>query len=89
MWSSRDLTLVILMAVVVFVFTVFVFQIAGIVTGILGFNYILTFGMAFLVSITFLLFEGRRWRFFFKTVSQFYSLCLLHLEELLLMSFRE
>lgn len=64
MWKSRDLTLVIITAVVVFVFTVSVFQVAGMITGILGANYIFTVGMAFLLSITCLLFEGRRWRFF-------------------------
>ena len=64
MWNSRDLTLVILTAVVVFVFTILLFQYASIITGITGANYIFTFGMALLVSLTFLLFEGRRWRFF-------------------------
>ena len=65
MLGSRDLTLVIVTAVVVFVFTVFVFQTANMITGIQGANYIFTIGMAFFVSLTFLLFEGRRWRFFF------------------------
>lgn len=64
MWSSRDLTLVIITAVVVFVLTLLIFQNATIITGIVGSNYIFTFGMALLVSLTFLLFEGRRWRFF-------------------------
>lgn len=64
MWSSKDLTLVIITAVVVFVFTALVFQFGTLITGITGANYIFTFGMAMLVSLTFLLFEGRRWRFF-------------------------
>ena len=64
MWNSRDITLVILTAVVVFVFAVSFFQLAGLMSGILGANYIFTLGMALLVSLTFLLFEGRRWRFF-------------------------
>ena len=64
MWNSKDLTLVILTAVVVFVFAVSFFQIAGLLTGILGANYIFTIGMALFVSLIFLLFEGRRWRFF-------------------------
>lgn len=63
-WSSRDLTLVILTAVVVFIFTLLIFQYATVLTGIVGANYFFTFGMALLVSLTFLLFEGRRWRFF-------------------------
>ena len=64
MWNSRDVSLVIITAVVVFVFTFFIFQNATAVTGIVGSNYIFTFGMALLVSLTFLLFEGRKWRFF-------------------------
>lgn len=51
-------------AVVVFVFTMLIFQYATILTGIVGANYFFTIGMALLVSLTFLLFEGRRWRFF-------------------------
>ncbi len=64
MWSSRDIALVIVTAVVVFIFTFLIFQNATIITGIVGSNYIFTFGMALFVSLTFLLFEGRRWRFF-------------------------
>jgi len=65
MWSSRDVALIIITAVVVFVFSVFVFQMASMITGIQGMNFIFTFGMATFISLTFLLFEGRRWRFFF------------------------
>jgi len=68
MWKSRDLTLVILTAVVVFVLTFFIFQYASVLTSFVGANYIFTFGMAILVSLTFLLFEGRRWRFFFHNL---------------------
>lgn len=64
MWNSRDVALVIITAVAVFVFTIFMFGVAGLLTGIMGANYIFTFGMAIVVSIVFLLFEGRRWRFF-------------------------
>lgn len=63
MWSSRDLALVIITAVVVFILSVTVFQIPSILTGNGGLVYLTTIGMAFLISITFLLFEGRRWRF--------------------------
>jgi len=64
LWSSRDISLVIITAVLVFVFTLLIFQNATVITGIVGANYIFTFGMSLLVSLTFLLFEGRRWRFF-------------------------
>jgi len=64
-WSSRDVALVIITAVISFVYAVFVGQMGTILTGISGVNYIFTIGMALTVSLTFLLFEGRRWRFFF------------------------
>jgi len=64
MWSSRDIALVIITSVLVFVVSVTVFQIPKIVTGDGSFVYVTTIGMAFLISLTFLLFEGRRWRFF-------------------------
>lgn len=64
MWSSRDIALVIITAVVVFVFSVSVFQIPRLLTGIGALGYVTTVGMAFLISLTFLLFEGKRWRFF-------------------------
>ncbi len=62
-WSSRDLTLVIVLAVAGFVFTAVVGQIAHMITGIPGVNYLFTIGNAILISAAFLLFEGRRWRF--------------------------
>jgi len=63
-WSSKDIALVILTAVVVFVISVTVFQIPRLLTGNGALGYVTTVGMAFLISLTFLLFEGRRWRFF-------------------------
>ena len=63
MWSSRDIALVIVTSVVVFIFSLTVFQLPRLLTGIVGLNYVTTVGMAFLISLTFLLFEGRRWRF--------------------------
>ena len=68
MWQSKDISLVIITAVAVFILTLFVFQTANMITGLPGANYIFTFGMATLVSLTFLLFEGRRWRFFMHNV---------------------
>jgi hypothetical protein len=43
--------------------SVTVFQIPAILTGTAGLGYVTTIGMAFIISLTFLLFEGRRWRF--------------------------
>jgi hypothetical protein len=62
-WSSRDLALVIITAVVVFILSVTVFQLPRLLTGVGALNYITTVGMAFVISLTLLLFEGRRWRF--------------------------
>lgn len=64
MWSSRDISLVIITSVIVFTVSVTVFQLPRLLTGNGALGYITTIGMAFLISLTFLLFEGRRWRFF-------------------------
>jgi hypothetical protein len=65
MWSSRDIAIIIITAVVNLVLSVFIFQMASLIIGVQGFNFIFTFGFATIISLTFLLFEGRRWRFFF------------------------
>ena len=64
LWSSRDIALVIITAVLVFVLTVLIFQVATMITGVQGTSFIFTFAFATFISLTFLLFEGRRWRFF-------------------------
>ena len=68
LWTSRDLALVILFSVLSFLYAVFVSQLANLFTGILGMNYILTIGHAILVSLAFLMYEGRRWRLFLQGV---------------------
>jgi hypothetical protein len=62
MWSSRDVTLVIILAVVTLIYSVLVFQIGFLLTGIPGANYFFVIGQAIVSSLTLLLFEGRRWR---------------------------
>lgn len=66
MWNSRDLALVILLAGISFVYTVFIGQLGALFTGILGFNYFFIIGHALFISLGFLLYEGRRWRFFLQ-----------------------
>jgi hypothetical protein len=61
-WNSRDVALVIVLAVVMLVYSVLVFQIGFLLTGIPGANYFFIVGQAVLSSLTLLLFEGRRWR---------------------------
>jgi hypothetical protein len=68
MWNSRDLALVIILAVASFVYTVFVGQLGNMVTGILGFNYFFVIGHAVIISLSFLMYQGRRWRFFLQSV---------------------
>ena len=68
MWKSRDFALIILIAVVNFVFTIFVGQLAWLFTGIPGSNMLFSIGYAILTSFALLAFEGRRWRFFVQSI---------------------
>ena len=68
MWKSRDFALIILIAVVTFVFTIFVGQLAWLFTGIPGSNMLFSIGYAILISFALLMFEGRRWRFFVHSI---------------------
>jgi hypothetical protein len=68
MWESRDLALVILLAVASFLYTLFLGQLGNLITGILGLNYIFIFGHAILISFSFLIYEGRRWRFLLQGI---------------------
>ena len=63
MWSSKDIALVILIAITALVYSLFVGQMAMVITGIQGINYILFIGHTIWATVAFLLFEGRRWRF--------------------------
>lgn len=67
MWTSRDVTLVIMLSVGGFIYSALAGQIGLLLTGIPGVNYFFTVGHAIFVSLGFLLFEGRRWRFFLQT----------------------
>jgi hypothetical protein len=64
MWSSKDICYIIFMAVLGFVSTALIVQMAGLISGIRGSNYVFTIILAVQTTISFLLFEGRRWRFF-------------------------
>ena len=68
MWKSRDLARVIILAVASFIYTVFVGQLGNMITGILGLNYIFIFGHTILISLSFLIYQGRRWRFLLQSV---------------------
>jgi hypothetical protein len=64
MLNSKDLTVIIIMAVLGLVLTVLVGQVATIITGVPGANYFLVIIFAIQTSFALLLYEGRRWRFF-------------------------
>jgi hypothetical protein len=68
LWESRDLTLVIIIAVVSFVYTTFVGQLGNLITGIQGLNYLFIVGHMIFISFGFLMYEGRRWRLFLQGV---------------------
>ncbi len=66
MWRSRDIALVVILSVGGFVYSALIGQMGLMLTGIPGLNYFFTIGHAVFVSSGFLLYEGRRWRFFFQ-----------------------
>lgn len=67
MLESRELGQIIMLAVLGFVSTVFVGQVATMISGIPGANYLLVIIYAIQTSFALLLYEGRRWRFFAQT----------------------
>jgi len=68
MISSRDLALIVLIAVVNFVFLALAGQIPNLITGIPGIGYIFTIFYAMTLATAALLFEGRRWRLFIESI---------------------
>ena len=62
-WDSRDLTLVIVFAVIGMLYSVFVAQMALLITGIQGVHLFFIIGYAIFITAQMLLYEGRRWRF--------------------------
>jgi hypothetical protein len=66
--KSKEITLIIIFAVLGFVYTVFVAQIGYLITGIPGVNFVFIIGHVILISSQLLLYAGRRWRFFISSV---------------------
>lgn len=64
MWSTKDLTLIIVLAALGFVSTALIVQTAGLITGIPGINFVFTIFLAIQTSFALLYYQGRRWRFF-------------------------
>ncbi|MEJ2242796.1 MAG: hypothetical protein P8Y18_11750 [Candidatus Bathyarchaeota archaeon] len=63
MWSSKEITLVIIFAAISLIYSATVIQIPKFLTGIIGLGYILGFGMVIILNVAFLSFEGSRWKF--------------------------
>lgn len=68
MWKSKDLALVIVLAVVSLVYTVFLGQLGNLLIGIMGLNYLLIIGHTVIISFSFLIYGGRRWRFLLQSI---------------------
>lgn len=61
--ESKDLAFIIVMAVTGLVTTVLIGQVATMITGIPGANYVLVILIAIQTSFSMLIYQGRRWRF--------------------------
>ena len=62
MWNSKELALAIILAVTGFIYTLVVFQLGFLITGIPGSNYLFLIGQVIWITLAFLLFNGKRWR---------------------------
>jgi len=75
--NSRDITLIVVFAVLDLVLMVLIAQVPQLITGIFGITYVFTIFYAISSSIALLMYEGRRWRRF--TQSLLFSLIALFL----------
>ena len=64
MWNSKDVTLVIFLGIIGLIQGVFIIQMGNVLTGLPGVNYFFSILLAIWISLSFLVFEGRRWRSF-------------------------
>jgi hypothetical protein len=62
--SSRDLATIITFAVLNFVFGFMIGQVPRLITGIPGIGYAFTVVYSVTIAVSFLMYEGRRWRMF-------------------------
>ena len=69
MWSSRDVAIIVGLAVVNFVFSALAGQLGWLTTGMPDSNLVI-FGIvyALFVSFALLIFEGKRWKFFVQSI---------------------
>ena len=64
--QTRDLTTIIVMAVLQLVLTVLIAQMGTLITGIPGTNFLFTIILAIPITFSLLTYEGRRWRIFMQ-----------------------
>jgi uncharacterized membrane protein len=64
MKKSRDIALIVMFAVLTFVFQVLIGQVPNLITGVSGIGYAFTIVYSIIQSVAFLMYEGRRWRIF-------------------------
>ena len=64
MISSRDLALIIVFAVLNFVFMLLIGQVPELITGVPGIGYVFTIVYSILQTVSWPLYKGRRWRIF-------------------------
>ena len=64
MWHCRDICYVVCLSVLGIVSTLLIVQMAGLISGIQGANYVFTIVMAIQTGFALCLYEGRRWRLF-------------------------
>lgn len=67
MWKSKDVSLILLLAVLSFVYSMLIAQLPTLIVGVVGLNYIFIFGYGILIGLSFLIYKGKKWRFGFQT----------------------
>jgi hypothetical protein len=68
MMDRKDLTLVIMFAVLNFVFAALIGQVPRLITGIPGIGYMLIIFYSITISVALLFYQGRRWRFLTQAI---------------------
>ena len=66
MWSSKDISLIIFLSVISFIYSLLIGQLGNLITGIVGLNYLFVIGHGIFISFGMLMYEGRRWRYFLQ-----------------------
>jgi hypothetical protein len=65
-WSSKELALIVILASTGFVYSLLLVQLPNLITGVVGLNYFFIFGHGIIISLSFLIYNGKRWRFTFQ-----------------------